>query len=122
MPFDLERTTHYFKPLPNGGVQTVEADDPSDRHQVQLIREHLLKEAEAFSKGDFGDPQQIHGRHMPGLEQLRLSYDEIAVRFSTTPAGARIHFRTRAPHLVDALHRWFAAQVMDHGDHAVHDS
>lgn len=122
MPFDLERTTHYFDPLPDGGVQAVKADDPSDREQIQLIREHLRKEAAAFARGDFGDPEQIHGRDMPGVEELRMSYEEVTITFSTTPTGARIRYRTRAPQVVDALHRWFDAQLMDHGSDAAHGS
>ncbi|MDP9066766.1 MAG: aspartate carbamoyltransferase [Actinomycetota bacterium] len=120
MPFDLERTTHYFKPLTDGGVQTVEADDPSDAEQIRLIREHLRKEAVAFARGDFGDPEQIHGPDMPGLEELRGSYDDIALAFSPTPAGGRIRYKSSVPQVVDALHRWFEAQLMDHGDHAAH--
>ena len=30
MPFDLEAATHRFEPLPNGGLQTVVADMPTD--------------------------------------------------------------------------------------------
>lgn len=30
MSFDLERTTHVFETLRNGGVQTVVSDDPRD--------------------------------------------------------------------------------------------
>lgn len=121
MPFDLERTTHRFKPLPDGGVQTVVADNPSDSDQVTLIREHLRKEAVAFAKGDYGDPEQIHGRDMPGLDELRASFDEVAVAFSETSVGARIRYTASTPQVVDALHRWFEAQLMDHGDDAVHD-
>lgn len=118
MPFDLERTTHYFKPLPDGGVQTVVADNPSDRDQVALVRDHLRKEVKAFAKGDFGDPEQIHGREMPGLDVLRSRYDEMSLTVSATAAGGRIRYTSEASEVVDALHRWFEAQLVDHGDHA----
>lgn len=122
MPFDLERTTHIFKPLADGGVQSVIADEPVDRKQVTLIRQHLRKEALAFSRGDFTDPEHIHGPGMPGLDLLTTRYEEISVRFSRTPTGAEIRYRTDPPEMVDALHAWFQAQLMDHGDHAQHDS
>lgn len=121
MPFDLERTTHYFKPLRDGGVQTVVADNPSDGDQVTLIRAHLRKEAAAFARGDFGDPEEIHGPGMPGLDVLRSRYDEIDLTLTSTSAGARIRYTSKAPEVVDALHRWFEAQLMDHGNHAERD-
>ena len=69
MPFDLERTTHHFTPTDTGGVQGVVADQPEDTEQIDLIREHLEEEAEAFGRGDFGDPARIHGSEMPGLAE-----------------------------------------------------
>lgn len=39
MPFDLERTTHIFKKLDNGGLQQVISDD-GDTAQIELIRAH----------------------------------------------------------------------------------
>ena len=118
MPFNLERTTHYFKPLPDDGVQTVVADNASERDQVRLVREHLREEAKAFARGDFEDPEQIHGRGMPGLDVLRSRYDEISLTLSPTPAGARLRYTSEASEVVNALHHWFEAQLMDHGDHA----
>lgn len=120
MPFDLDRTTHVFRPLPDGGVQSVVADEPRDQRQVVLIRRHLQKEARAFSQGDFGDPAQIHGEDMPGLRELEAGYEQITVRFTTTPTGAQLRYRSDDARAVDALHRWFEAQLMDHGDDATH--
>jgi hypothetical protein len=118
MPFDLDRTTHIFKPRSDGGVQTVIADDPADRGQVRLVREHLKAEADAFARGDFGDPAKIHGDEMPGLQVLKESYGSIALTFEPTADGARITYRTADPMVIEALHDWFEAQVSDHGSHA----
>ena len=120
MPFDLDRTTHTFEPLSNGGLQAVVADDPTDQGQIRLIRKHLRKEATAFSRGDFGDPAAIHGDSMPGLKQLEESYRNISVTFSETPDGATLRYRSGSSEAVDALHRWFEAQLMDHGEDARH--
>ena len=35
--------------------------------------------------------------------------------YEPVPDGARLRFSSRAPALVAALHRWFAAQLSDHG-------
>jgi hypothetical protein len=45
MPFELERATHVFQPMQDGGIQTVAADEPGDAEQIRLIREHLRYEA-----------------------------------------------------------------------------
>ncbi|MDW4910779.1 aspartate carbamoyltransferase [Streptomyces sp. ADMS] len=117
MPFDLEQTTHHFTPTETGGVQDVVADRP-DENQIGLIRSHLQQEAKAFSKGDFGDPAQIHGDSMPGLAELEDGYERIEVRYRERPDGAALSYTTDEPALVDALHDWFEAQLSDHGDHA----
>ena len=118
MPFDLDRTTHVFAKRPFGGVQTVLADDPADERQVSLVREHLSKEEAAFSRGDFADPAAIHGHAMPGLESLRAGAGWIDLAYAEVDGGARLTYRTAEPKLVAALHAWFDAQVMDHGEDA----
>jgi hypothetical protein len=118
MPFDLEATTHRFDPTDDGLVQTVVADDPGDGANVALVREHLAAEAERFAAGDYGDPAAIHGDDMPGLAELESGADRIAVAYAESAAGGRITYTTADAALVDALHRWAEAQVMDHGAHA----
>jgi hypothetical protein len=120
MPFDQDRTTHIFHATPTGGVQTVVARRPNDSRQITLVRAHLRAEAERFARGDFADPMAIHGMKMPGIDELRRHAGDISVRYSSVPRGARITYRTAAPALIDALHEWFDAQLMDHGTHA-HD-
>jgi hypothetical protein len=119
MPFDLERTTHIFDDLPDGGLQQVVADDPADAEQVALIRGHLQEEAARFQRGDFGDPAAIHGDGMPGLAELREGYSKITVTYTELPDGAEIRYTTGDPVLVAAIHAWFAAQLSDHGGHAM---
>ena len=121
MPFALERTTHVFKGLRDGGVQTVVADDPGDRAQVALIRRHLRDEAAKFERGEFSDPAAVHGHGMPGLAELRAGFDRIAVAYAPVANGGRIRYSTDDRRLVRALHDWFRAQLSDHGDHAEGD-
>jgi hypothetical protein len=118
MPFDLEATTHVFEPTETGGIQTVVAHDPGDGAQIDLVREHLLDEAERFRRGDFGDPATIHGHEMPGLAVLESSVGSFTVTYREVSAGAEITYRSTDPEVVQALHDWFAAQLADHGDHA----
>jgi hypothetical protein len=119
MPFDLNRTTHTFSDRPWGGLQTVVSDD-GDLEQQRLIRSHLADEASRFSRGEFGSPERIHGRDMPGLSVLRQRYADIEVSYAAAPAGATITYRSQDRALVDAIHAWFQAQRSDHGAHANH--
>ena len=118
MPFDLEATTHIFAPTDDGGVQTVVADDPSDQEQIALVRSHLREEVAAFSSGDFGDPAAIHGHEMPGLSVLEARSDRLTITYEDKPDGGEVTYRSSDPVVVQALHDWFAAQLMDHGDDA----
>jgi hypothetical protein len=118
MPFDLNRTMHIFRPSSDGGVQTVRVHD-GDPKQIALVRSHLRKEALAFARGDFADPAEIHGKTMPGLAQLRAGAHKIVVTYAPTSNGASIRYKTADPTLIAAVHRWFAAQISDHGAHAM---
>lgn len=117
MPFSLARTVHVFRMTEDGGVQAVVTRDdaPPDREQVHLIQMHLQMEAEAFRRGDYADPAHLHGDTMPGLRELEKGASRIAITYRPLPNGAEIRFRTRDLHLVTAVHRWFGAQLSEHG-------
>jgi hypothetical protein len=118
MPFDLELTRHDFRPLEDGGTQTVVARDPADADQIVLIQRHLREAAERFQRGDFSDPAFIHGADMPGLAEVRQGASRIRIEFAAVPDGAQIRYLTADPALVSAIHQWFLAQTSDHGAHA----
>lgn len=117
MPFDLERTTHIFTKMDNGGLQQVLSDD-GDSAQIRLIREHLAEEAARFSQGDFHDPAMIHDADMAGLHELMMGADRLTIVYSDTDNGGQILYTTTDADLVSALHAWFDQQVADHGNHA----
>ena len=109
---------HAFVPNQRGGVQTVMVPN-RDPKQISLVRSHLRKEATAFASGDFSDPASIHGRAMPGLGLMQAGSAKIHMVYSDMPNGARITYSTTDPELIAAIHRWFKAQVGDHGSHAL---
>lgn len=119
MPFDLEKTTHIFEKLDNGGLQQVIVDEEGDAEQITLIRQHLAEEAERFAQGNFHDPSMIHGAAMPGLHELVMGAANIDIAYSEIPDGGQILYTTDDAELVTAIHVWFDAQVSDHGAHAV---
>lgn len=120
MPFSLDQTQHVFHKDTQGGVQQVLARKAADEAQVALIRKHLRDIRTRFLHGDFSDPAYIHGKTMPGLAELGAAGPgAIAIDYRDIPEGAQLAFRTNDPALIDAIHRWFDAQVNDHGKDAV---
>lgn len=119
MPFSLEKTVHVFEKTDTGGLQLVLAKDAADAVQIGLIREHLAKIAHAFAQGDFSGPERIHGATMPGLAELRAGAEKAKFEYRDSPGGGQIVFASDDPALVDAIHRYFDAQLSDHARHVV---
>jgi hypothetical protein len=119
MPFNVKATTHVFQKNPTGGVQQVLAKDPGDKRLIGAIRMHLEMEAARFSKGDYSDPAKIHGMHMPGLEYLSgVKPGQMAITYRELPAGAAVDYVGNDAATVEAIHKWFDAQLEDHGEDA----
>lgn len=120
MPFSLEATLHVFEMTREGGIQDVVVREPGNQEQIDLIRQHLQEEAELFAQGDFSDPASLHGADMPGLAELTAGASRMQVVYSELPDGARITYTSDDPALVTAIHRWFGAQLSDHGTDATY--
>jgi hypothetical protein len=115
MPFSLERTLHIFTKTKSGGVQQVIAKDPSDTAQIALIREHLSMISKEFAQGNFSAPASIHGSDMPGLAELEKAHPgQLRIEYKELSEGAQIEYSSDNPGLIDAIHRWFDAQLADH--------
>lgn len=127
MPFSLAATTHVFTMTAEGGVQQVVAKKSTDAAQVKLVRQHLQEIRDEFLKGDFSGPSHIHGQDMPGLVDLKLAKPgQIGIVYKEVKGGAELAYNTSDASLVAALHKWFDAQLADHGKdamegHAHHD-
>lgn len=115
MPFDVSKTVHIFRMTEAGGVQQVIAKDPNANDQIALIQQHLQHETEKFQQGDYTDPARLHGADMPGLKELHAGASRIKVSYAALPSGAQITFETTDLQLLTALHRWFGAQLSEHG-------
>jgi hypothetical protein len=118
MPFDPNKTVHIFRMTESGGVQSVVVKYAQDKDQIRLIRQHLQHEAKAFELGDYADPTSLHGATMLGVSELASRHQEIAVSYSELPLGAAITFETQDKQLTTAVHRWFGAQLSEHGSDA----
>jgi len=115
MPFSMGATQHIFRKTHDGGVQTVVVRKP-DEQQTTMVRQHLRQLAEQFRARDFTGPAHIHGATMPGLSEMRASEPtDLDVTYADVSGGGQITYSAHTRALVDAVHRWFDAQVSDHG-------
>jgi hypothetical protein len=115
MPFDISKTIHVFRMTESGGVERVVTRAPGAADQVALVRQHLQHEAVRFQHGDYSDPATLHGKTMPGLQEIEAGAARIKVSYADLPTGAQITFQTADVRLVTAIHRWFGAQLSEHG-------
>jgi len=117
MPFDMSKTLHVFIMNDQGGIQKVVVREKAGPEQINLIRQHLKHEAEEFAKGDFADPGHLHGSSMPGLAEVNASAGsgKMQITYSPMPGGAQITFQATDLHTITAIHRWFGAQLSEHG-------
>jgi hypothetical protein len=115
MPFDMSKTTHIFKMTERGGAQRVISKDSADSNQIAMIRSHLAHEYDEFSKGIYADPAKLHGSNMPGLAEVQANAARIKVTYQALPDGAELIFDTSDLPALTAIHRWFGAQLSEHG-------
>jgi hypothetical protein len=115
MPFDLSKTVHIFKMTEQGGVESVVTRAAAASDEIGLIQQHLQREAQQFQKENYSDPARLHGADMPGLKDLEEGASRIKVSYTALPNGAEITFETTDLHLLTAVHRWFGAQLSEHG-------
>jgi len=119
MPFDIHNSTHVFQKTVDGGLQQVVAKDPKDQDIVSAIRTHLSMEAQRFTKGDYSDPMKIHGMDMPGVQYLSdVRPGQIAIVYRELPNGAEVRYTGKDSDTIAAIHKWFDAQLSDHGSDA----
>jgi hypothetical protein len=118
MPFSLDQTLHVFDKTDTGGVQRVLASNAA-ADQVAMIRSHLNSIAQSFNARDFGAPAHIHGADMPGMAEMKAAKPgELTVGYRELNDGAELDYVSHSPTIIAAIHRWFDAQLADHGSDA----
>ena len=101
-----------FVSTPDGGIEDAGAINPSGA-EVKKVQAQTRKRAAAFARGDFVDPTNPHGDLVPGLREMRRQWNKMHVRYEDLPNGARIRYSTSDPVMVEALHQWFVARVVN---------
>lgn len=120
MPFNLEQTVHVFSKKEYGGLQQIVVKNPSDRKQIELIRQHLAEISVDFQQEKYTAPTWLHGENMPGLATLKSARpEEINIEYTALDDGAQITYKSDKPDIIQAIHQWFDAQMSDHSRHAM---
>jgi hypothetical protein len=109
-------------------MQRVVAKNPGDTRQIELVRGHLKDIADKFSRGNYSGPAHVHGIAMPGLAELQAApVGDLEMLYREIKSGAEIRYSSKSPKIIAALHKWFDAQLADHGpdamsghDHSMH--
>ena len=114
MGFSQTQTTHHFFLKNDGGVIQVEANDPKDTQNRDLIRTHLTHIAQAFAAGDFSDPLAVHDKVPDGVPVMQRLKGDIRYIFEQTPQGGRVVISTANPQALDAIHQFLRFQVREH--------
>lgn len=120
VPYDTKQANESFSKTVHGGIMHIVAKSADNTQQIKLIQQYLRQTAAEYKKGDFSSTERFHGSNMPGLAQMKsANAGEIRYDFQALPDGGQIHFSTEYPHLLNALHNWFDAQIKEHGSVAL---
>ncbi|HEV2387289.1 MAG TPA: hypothetical protein VGS20_08540 [Candidatus Acidoferrales bacterium] len=114
MGFSQTATTHHFLLNPTGGAIQVEAKDPADSANRDMIRMHLQHIAHAFAAGDFDIPMFIHDRIPPGVPQMKRLRADIHYSYQETPRGGRVEITTADKEARDAIWKFLRFQITEH--------
>ena len=114
MGFSQTQTTHHFLLTKDGGVIQVEANDPKDTQNRDLIRTHLTHISRAFASGDFSDPLAVHDKYPDGVPVMHRLKGDIHYTFEQTTQGGRVLIKTANPQALDAIHEFLRFQVKEH--------
>jgi hypothetical protein len=114
MDFSQTATTHHFLLLDTGGAIQVEANNPTDKASIDLIRMHLSHITKMFTDGNFDIPMFVHDTTPPGVPEMRRLKGEIRYSFEETGSGGRIQIVTSNTTALDSVHKFLRFQIQEH--------
>jgi hypothetical protein len=114
MGFPHDKTTHHFRPLPDGGAIDVTVNDVKDTDDLQAIRMHLKHITAMFSTGDFSMPMFVHSEVPPGTTEMTYRRADITYTLEELPTGGRVRITTSNPDALNAVHDFLNFQIQDH--------
>lgn len=114
MGFSQEKTTHYFRILPDGGAIEVEANDDQDKESLQQVRAHMEVIAKSFTAGDFSIPVTVHDQEPTGVPAMKQLRDQIEYRYEQMDRGARVRIITGNPEALKSVQDFLRFQISEH--------
>jgi hypothetical protein len=114
MGFSQTQTTHHFLLKKDGGIIQVEANEPKDLRNRDMIRTHLTHIAHAFAAGDFSDPLTVHDKKPDGAGEMQRLKEEIHYTYKQTAKGGRVVIKTTNPQALQAIHQFLRFQIKEH--------
>ena len=102
-----------FTSTSSGGFEDAVVIVPDDEAAVRRLQTQMRKRAHAFARGEFVDPTNPHGDLVPGLREMRDQWNKMHVHYENLPRGSRVRYTTNDPVMVEALHQWFTARVVN---------
>lgn len=114
MGVDQYSSAHVFEDLPDGGRIVLDRPDTTDSAGIVTIRAHMRTIAEAFARGDFALPGQVHDQVVPGTAVMAARRDLIRYQASDRPRGGEVRITTTDSTALSAVRSFLAFQRHDH--------
>ncbi len=114
MGFSQEKTTHHFRLFKDGGAIEVEAKDPKDTDNRDMIRMHLSHIAQTFAAGDFDTPMFIHDTTPPGVPTMIELRDQVHYQFEEMDLGGKVTIQTSNSRALTAIQDFLRFQISEH--------
>ena len=113
MSFDLDKTTHHFKLLAEGGIIEITANDPSDIVTRDAIQRHIAKIARMFTEGNFTIPMLVHEQTPSGVDTMKRLKSELSYAPENLSNGGRVRITTSNPQALNAVHDFLRFQIQE---------
>jgi hypothetical protein len=114
MGVDQYSSAHVFEDLADGGRIVLERPDTTDSAGIATIRAHMRTIADAFTRGDFALPGQVHDQVVPGTVVLAARRDLIRYQALDRPRGGEVRITTTDSTALAAVRSFLAFQRLDH--------
>jgi hypothetical protein len=114
MGFDHRKSRHVFTLTEGGGVIRVQVLAAGDAPSLAAIRTHLAVLPEAFARGDFSMPTEIHGVLPPGAADMARLRGVIRYQYVENPDGGEVRLASDDSAARLAIHQFLRFQIEDH--------
>ena len=102
--FNAQNSNEVFQKNTTGGIHQILANDPKDKALIAAIRSYVQAEATRFGAGDYGK-----GPGIAYLNTIKQGHLHVVYRLLLT--GAAVDYIGDDGTTIDAVHKWFDAEI-----------